>query len=188
MTDVSNIPGQGKSAFAVVTNIVPARNAEYAEVQGDVLQKFIAAESLRLSQEAAKAAADRARKGESLETLAKSYDAPLKTAAPFSIDGAAEGIGAASLLQDAFKAKVGDVVGPVASQSGEFVCKVSEKIPADMSQFAKNRDGIVQSLQSQKQGIQDPLFKNSIVTELKSRGKIKVNQDAINRMVQAYRS
>ena len=40
-------------------------------------------EADRLSQEAAKEAADSARKGESLEAIAKRYGTTVKTAAPF---------------------------------------------------------------------------------------------------------
>jgi peptidyl-prolyl cis-trans isomerase D len=188
VTDVENMDNQGKAAFAVVTNITPARNAEYADVQNDVLQKYTTAESLRLSQEAAKAAADKARKGESLEELAKEYGLTVKTAAPFTVDGAAEGIGSATLMPAAFKANVGDVFGPVAAQAGEFVCKVTEKIPADMSQFAKNRDSVVQSLNSQRQTAEQPLFRDSIVNDLKKRGKIKINEANLNRMVTSYQS
>src|ERR1700761_194792 len=188
VTDVQNMDNQGKAAFAVVTNITPARNAEYADVQNDVLQKYTTAESLRLSQEAAKAAADKAHKGESLEQLAKEYSVAVKTAPPFTIDGAAEGIGSATLISAAFKSNVGDVFGPVAAQAGEFVCKVTEKIPADMSQFAKNKDAVVQSLSSQRQTIEQPLFRDTIVNDLKRRGKIKINEANLNRMVTSYQS
>ena len=58
----------------------------------------------------------------------------------------------------------------------------------DMAQFAKNKDEIVQSLSSQRQTIQRPLFRDSIVSDLKHRGKIKTNQEAINRMVGSYQS
>jgi peptidyl-prolyl cis-trans isomerase D len=188
VTEVQTIQGQGKSAFGVVTNVIPSRNADFAEVQGEVAQKYTEAESIRLAQQAAKEALARAKKGESLETLAKTYDVPLKTASPFTIDGAAEGIGSATLLQSAFKANVNDVIGPISAQSADFVCKVTTKIPADMSQFAKNRDAIVQSLQTDRQRIQDPLFQNSVVAELKRKGKIKYNQGTIDRMVEAFRS
>ena len=188
VTDVVNLDAQGKAAFAVVRNVVAAHNAEYAEVEKDVAQHYTNTESLRLAEEAAKKAADRARKGESLESLAKDYRLAVKTASPFTIDGAAEGIGAASLLSDAFKANVGDIVGPVAAQSGQFVCKVSEKIPADMSQFEKNKDSIVQSLVSQKQTLQQPLFRESVVADLTRRGKIKMNEGMITKMVASYQS
>jgi len=188
VTDVVNMDTQGKAAFAVVTGIAPSHNADFAEVQNEVLQKYTAAESTRLAQEAAKAAAARVRKGESLEAIAKPYGLTIKTAAPFTIDGAAEGIGAATLLSDAFKANVGDVVGPVAAQSGQFVCKVSQKIPADMSQFAKNKDSIVQELTQKRQSLQGPLFRDSVVTELRRRGKIKMNEANLNRLIGSYQS
>ena len=188
VTDVTNLEAQGKAAFAAVTNISPAHNADYAEVQSEVLQKYTDAESARLAEDAAKTAADRAKKGESLEAIAKSYGLQVKTAAPFTIEGAAEGIGSGSLLQAAFKDNIGDAVGPVAAQSGQFVCKVTEKIPADMTQFAKNKDGIVQTLQAQKQQINGPLFRDSIVSELRRKGKIKMNQDAIQRIAGSFQS
>ncbi|MBV9611965.1 MAG: peptidyl-prolyl cis-trans isomerase, partial [Acidobacteriaceae bacterium] len=187
-TDVVDVQNQGKQAFAVITNIVPARNAEYAEVENDVLQRYTTADSLRLAQQAAQAAAERAHKGESLESLAKQYGIQVKTAAPFTIDGAAEGIGSASLLSAAFKGNAGDVIGPITAQSGEFVCKVSQKLPADMSQFAKNKDSIVQSLTQQRQTVEQPLFRQSIVSELKRRHKIKINEAALEHIIGSYQS
>jgi peptidyl-prolyl cis-trans isomerase D len=186
VTDVANMEPQGKAAFAVVTNIVPPHDADFAQVQAEVMQKYTAAESQRLAQEAAKAAADRARKGESLEAIAKSYGFQVKTAAPFTIDGAAEGIGSASMLESAFKQDTGSIVGPINAQSGQFVCRVAQKIPADMNQFSANKAGIVQSLVQQRQTIQQPLFRDSVVSELKRRGKIKVNEANLNRLIGAY--
>lgn len=186
VTDVVSMDAQGKAAFAVVTGVSPSRNAEFAEVQADVLQKYTSAEAERLAEEAAKSAAAQARKGESLDAIAKSYGLSVKTAAPFTVDGAAEGIGAATLLSAAFKANVGDIVGPVAAQSGQFVCRVSEKIPADMSQFAKNKDSIVQELMQQRQSAQAPLFRDSVVTELRRRGKIKMNEANLSRLISSY--
>ncbi len=188
VTDVIDLGNQGKDAFALITNIAPAHQADYAEVQDQVLTAYTNAESNRLADEAAKSAAAAARKGESLEALAKQYGGQLKTAAPFTIDGAAEGIGAATTLAAAFKGKVGDIIGPISAPTGQVVCKVSEKIPADMSQFAQNKDSIMQSLTQQRQQLQQPLFRNSVVSELRRRGKIKVNQGAIERIVGSYQS
>lgn len=186
VTDVVNLDTQGKSAFAVVTGVSPSRNAEFSEVEAEVLQRYTSAEAERLAEEAAGSAADRAHKGESLEAIAKSYGLTVKTAAPFTIDGAAEGIGAATLLSAAFKANVGDIVGPVAAQTGQFVCKVSEKVPADMSQFAKNKESVVASLTQERQAAQGALFRDSVVTDLRRRGKIKMNEAALNRLISSY--
>ena len=188
VTGVIDLSNQGKYAFGVVTNVIPSRNAEFTEVQTDVMQHYVTAESLRLAEQAAKGAADRAKKGESLEAIGKEYGLEVKTAAPFTVDGAAEGIGAASLLSAAFKDNVGDVLGPVSAQSSEFVCKVSQKIPADMGQFAKNKESVIQSLSQQRQSLQAPLFRESVVDELKKRHKIKINDAALERVLGAYRS
>ncbi|HEY7209040.1 MAG TPA: peptidyl-prolyl cis-trans isomerase [Bryobacteraceae bacterium] len=186
VTEVANLDPQGKEAFATIAGIAAAHDADYASVQSDVLKKYTDAETERLAAEAAKAAAERAKKGESLEAIAKSYGTTVKTATPFTIDGAAEGIGSASLLSAAFKAKQGDIVGPVATSSGQFVCRVSERLPADMSQFAANKAAIVQSLQQQRQTIQQPLFRDSVVNDLKRRGKVKINQATLSRIISSY--
>jgi peptidyl-prolyl cis-trans isomerase D len=188
VTNIVNVDAQGKDAFAVVKNVVTARNAEFSEVQNEVIQKYTDAEASRLAQDAAKGAADRAKKGESLEAIGKAFGVAVKTAPPFSPDGAAEGIGPATLFPGLFNDKVGDVVGPVSAQSSQFVCKVSDRIPADMSQFAKNKDSVVQSLTQQRQTVQQPLFRDTVVTELKRRGKVKINQEAMNRLVGSYQS
>ena len=183
VTDVLDADKQGKSAFAEVTNIIPTRNAEFAEVEPVVAQKYSTDESNRLAADAAKAAAARAKKGESLEAIAKDYGLTVKTAAPFAVDGAAEGIGSGSQLAAAFKANVGDSIGPIAAGQGTFVCKVSEKIPADMAQYAQNKAAIVEGLIQQRQQLQSPLFRDSIVADLKKRGKIKMNDATISRLI-----
>ncbi len=185
-TDVTNIDAQGKSAFAVVTQVIAPHDSDFAAVQADVLKKYVDVESTRLAEEAAKSAAADVRKGQSLEQVAKSYHTAVKTAAPFTVDGAAEGIGSASLLSAAFKDKVGGVVGPVSASSGQFVCQVSSVTPADMTKFATNKAAIVASLQQQKQSVQSPLFRDSVVSELRRRGKIKMNQATMNRIISSF--
>ena len=177
-----------RDAFGVVTNIYPAHNSSYEEAQQEVADRYSSTEANRLAQDAAKSAAEKARKGDSLESIAKSDNLTVKTAAPFTADGAAEGIGAASYLSDAFKAPVGGIVGPISVGSSQFVCKVTDKIQADMGEFAKNRDALIQSLRAQKKTLQQSLFRQNIVADLKRRGKIKMNDAALSRMISAFQS
>ncbi len=165
---------------------MPPHDSDFATVQADVLKKYVDSESTRLAEEAAKSAAERARKGESLEAIAKSFGASVKTAAPFTVDGAAEGIGSASLLSAAFKDQVGGIVGPVAASTGQFVCRVSQRIPADMTKYAANKAAIVTSLQQERQSVQQPLFRDSVVAELRRKGKIKINQATLKRVVSSF--
>lgn len=187
-TDIVDVQNGAKQAFGIVTNIIPARNAEFSEVQNDVLKKYTDDESAQLAQKAAVTAAAEAKQGKSLDAIAKEYGLSVKTAAPFTVDGAAEGIGAATLLSAAFKAKVGDVIGPIAAQTGQFVCEVSQKIPADMSQFAQNKNAVVQEIAQQRLSMQQPLFRQSVVDELKRRHKIKMNDAALSRLLSSYQS
>jgi peptidyl-prolyl cis-trans isomerase D len=186
VTEVSSFENETKAAFAVILSITPARNAEFNEVQSQVMQRYTSEEADRLAQQASKQAAESAHKGESLEEIAKRYGATVKTAPPFSIDGAAEGIGSGAQLAAVFKANVGDVIGPVSTGVGVFICKVSEKIPADMNQYASGKAAIVQGLEQEKLRLQQPLFRDSVVSDLKRRKIVKMNQAAINRIVGHY--
>jgi hypothetical protein len=47
---------------------------------------------------------------------------------------------------------------------------------------------VVQSLTQQRQSVQQPLFRDSVVAELKRRGKIKMNQDTLNRLIGSFQS
>ena len=186
VTEIFPDDKNAKSGFAVVSNITPVRLAEFNEVQGEVAQHYAAAEADRLAQAAAKDAAESARKGESLEAIAKRYGTTVKTAPPFTIDGAAEGIGSGTQLAAAFKANVGDVIGPILTGPGQFVCKVSEKIPADMNQYAAGKSAIMQGLEQTKLQLQQPLFRDSVVSDLKRRGKIRMNDEAINHLISHF--
>jgi peptidyl-prolyl cis-trans isomerase D len=186
VTDIFPNDKEGKSGFAVVLNIAPSHTAEFSDVQADVTQRFAASEAERLAGVAALEAAARLRKGESLEAIAKEYGVTVKTAAPFTIDGAAEGIGSGTQLAAAFKANVGDIVGPVFAGQSQFLCKVSEKIPADMNQYAAGKAAIVQGLEQTKLQVQQPLFQDSIVNDLKRRGKIKVYDSVVSHLIEHF--
>lgn len=188
VTETVNLDPQGKQAFAAVTNVTAAHDASYQQAQQQALQKYVAAESLKLAKQAADTAAARARKGESLEAITKEAHLTVKTASPFTIDGAAEGIGSATMLASAFKDNVGAIVGPVAAQSSQFVCQVSQKIPADMSKFAASKADIVQDLQTQRQSLQAPLFRDSVVAYLTRHGKIRIDGDNYKRILDTYKN
>ncbi len=186
ITEVFPDDKEGKSGFALILNVAQAHNADFNDVQAEVTQRYTASEADRLAQNAAKEAADAARKGESLESIAKRFGTTVKTAAPFAIDGAAEGIGSGTQLAAAFKANVGDIIGPVLTGTGQFVCKVSEKVPADMNQYAAGKSAIMQGLEQSKLQVQEPLFRDSIVNDLKKRGKIKMNDAAIGHLIEHF--
>jgi hypothetical protein len=46
----------------------------------------------------------------------------------------------------------------------------------------------VQSLEQQRLQIQQPLFRDSVLTDLKRRGKVKMNEATISRIIGSYQS
>jgi hypothetical protein len=68
------------------------------------------------------------------------------------------------------------------------VAKVVEHIPADMSKFADERATIRDQIKSQKAGDRDTIFREGLKERLIREGKIKLHQDAINKLIAGYRN
>lgn len=183
VTKVINLDSMGKSLFAVVDSITPAHPATFEDAHKEVLDRYTTAESLRLNREAAAKADAEAKSGEPLETIAKKNGLEVKAASPFTINGAAEGIGPATDLKAAFTAKVGDVIPVVNITSNAFVCKVTQKLPANMQDYEKNKSAYIQQLSEQLQGFYQKLFRESLVENMKQSGKIKLNQELISKVM-----
>jgi hypothetical protein len=55
-----------------------------------------------------------------------------------------------------------------------------------MNQYASGKAAIVQGLEQEKLRLQQPLFRDSVVSDLKRRKIVKMNQAAIDRIVGHY--
>ena len=111
----------------------------------------------------------------------------VKTTQEFGMDGAADGIGPASNLTQAFTLSQGAVFGPVAIGEQRFICRVESKAEPDMSGLAKQRDDIVTALKRNKARQRDELFEDGVLTQLIKEGKVKIHKDVIQRVVASYR-
>ena len=101
--------------------------------------------------------------------------------------GAIEGLGSASMFPDAFTKPVGSLIGPngLAADS-KVVCKVVEKIPADMAGLAAQRVAIRDQIKSQKGRARNSFFEEGVRDTLTKEGKIKVHEEVINRLLASY--
>jgi peptidyl-prolyl cis-trans isomerase D len=188
VSQVINLENAGKAAIVFITDVYPPHPSEFAEAESDVMDRYLQVESAKLFRQTVKDADDRIKKGESFESVAKLFNGTVQNAAPFTQLGAAEGLGKASLVAEGFTLKPGDVFGPVFLTSNAFICKVSEVMPADMSKFAAERSGIVEALQRAKTQVQDAVFRDSVLTDLKRRGKVKMNDQLVDRIVQSLKA
>jgi peptidyl-prolyl cis-trans isomerase D len=180
--------GNQQLVVAVLVGTNPPHPAKLSEVEGRVRSdatKLRASELVKVkSAEAAKLL-----KGNGdMQAAAKAVGGEVKSTDFFSRSGAAEGIGAASSLKDAFDKPVGTVIGPLAVPSQTIVAKVVERQTVDMSKFAQERDSIVLQLKSKKANDRVSLLQDSVLSDLIRHGKVKKHQAVIDRLIAQYRS
>ncbi len=91
-------------------------------------------------------------------------------------------------MAQGFGSPDGAILGPILMPDSTVVAKVVEHIPADMSKFATERPTIRDQIKSQKAGDRDTLFREGLKDRLIKEGKIKIHQDAINKLIAGYRN
>jgi peptidyl-prolyl cis-trans isomerase D len=176
-----------KLAVAAVTEILPPRPAQLSEVESQVKENVINRKVQELSDQRVKDMTAKFKAaGTDLNALAKSIGGQVKTTAPFGREGAAEGIGPATYLADAFTKPVGSIVGPINIGNQIILAKVVDKEAVDMSKLAAEREQIVTSLKRKKAAERRELFEDGLVTQLVKEGKVKKYQDNIRRVVNNY--
>lgn len=184
------IQAQGnKLVVAVLTDIFPAAPSELAEVEKEIKDQLLSEKAAQLLQQRAREAFDKAKSlNGDLKKVAQAMGLEVKTTQDFGADGAADGIGPASTVSDAFTQPVGAVLGPVTAGEQQIVYKVASKTPPDLSKLAEQRNDLVSALKSRKANSRMELFEDSLRAALIRQGKVKIHQDVINRLVGSYRS
>jgi hypothetical protein len=125
--------------------------------------------------------------GGDLAKAAAAFKLTVKHAPEFGRDGAAEGIGQANYLEEGFKRDVGAVFGPVSVSGSNFICKVANKVPADMSKLAEQRFDLMLRIKQRKAQERKELFEDGLMTELQKKGVIKMHKATIQRLVDSYK-
>lgn len=175
-------------AVAVVREVVPARQAELAEVSGQIRQQIEGQKVQALVSERATQLFEKAKSmGSDLRRAAQAMNLQVKTSAEFTRDGNIEGLGQAAYITEAFKAPVGELLGPSAVNESRVVYRVSAKVAADPTQLAAERDALVEQIKNSRARARVEVFEDNIRQQLVRDGKIKVHQDVLNRLVSSYK-
>lgn len=186
VTPVLQVQGN-KLVVAVLTDIFPARPAELSEVEKEIRESVISEKVGKLVEQRAAEALEKAKSlNGDLKKVAQATGAELKTTQEFGPDGAADGIGPASMVIEAFTKEAGSIFGPVVSGDQRFICKVAAKIPADMSRLQEQRSSVLTELKGRKAQQREDLFTDSLRTRLIKDGKLKIHEDVIRRLAAAY--
>jgi len=112
----------------------------------------------------------------------------VKTSNSFNRTGAAEGIGDARYLGDAFDKPVGTVIGPLNVGTQKALVKIVDKASADISKIDQERQTIVDQLKKKKSSERADMLRDSVVSYLAQKGKVKIHQDVMERLKARYRS
>ncbi|MCZ2079834.1 MAG: peptidylprolyl isomerase [Bryobacteraceae bacterium] len=182
-------PAANKLAMAVLTGIKPSRQAELGEVESEIRETVLQQKAMELARKRAAEAEEKIQAaGGDLRKVARSMGLEVKTTPDFTRDAAAEGIGPASYLAEAFEKEVGAVLPPVTVDNQVFIVKVAGKTPADLTQLASQREDLVSSIRTAKARQRDELFKDGLLTQLIKDGKVKIHDAAVKRLIASYRS
>jgi len=181
------VPGN-KIVMAVCTGDTPAHPAGFDEVQSKVHDALFKDKLNKLIDQKATALVDKTHaNGGDLEAAAKSMGLEVKTSDAVDHAGAIEGLGSAGMFPDAFTKPVGSIIGPSGiGADAKVVCKVVEKIPADLTGLASQRAAIRDQIKGQKEQLRGALFEEGVREALTKEGKIKVHQDVIDRLIASY--
>jgi len=182
------LAGSTKNAMAVCTGEIPAHPAGFEEVQSKLRDAFINDKLKKLVDQKATQLADKARAdGGDLAAAAKSMGLEVKTSDAVDRAGAIEGLGSAGMFPDAFAKPAGTIIGPNGlTADSKVVCKVVEKIPADLSGLASQRLAIRDQIKTEKARTRNALFEVGLREALTKEGKIKVHEDVIDRLLAGY--
>jgi len=173
--------------IVVLNEVVPQRQADFAEAEAQVRDGLVLQKAQQLAQEAAKSAAEKVRAGEDIEKVAKSLKLEATKSAAFGRVDSVEGLGPASYVSEVFKQPVGSVIGPVMIQDRNVVYKILDRKAADVKNSAQERESVLVGLKQQKAGTQYDLLLDSVMSKLRADKKVKVHEDSFQRLLAQYK-
>ncbi|MGQ9633371.1 MAG: peptidylprolyl isomerase [Bryobacteraceae bacterium] len=176
-------------AVAVVTEVVPAHQADLTEARQKILEELLSQRLRQLAEQTANEVLAKAREFQGdLKKAAQATGWEFKAPAPFARNTAVEGLGPSSYVADAFKLPVGALFGPVNVNERRFICKVVQRIPADLSELPKHREALLERLKQERIQQQMEFLERTVREQLVKDRKLKINQAAINRLQASYSS
>jgi peptidyl-prolyl cis-trans isomerase D len=177
-----------KLVLAVVADIVPPEPSTFEEVKNQIKDTMTRARTQQALQKHAQELLQKAKaENGDVGKAAKSMGLDAKTSNPVGLADTIEGMGATSILADAFSKPEGTLFGPLTATDGSTVVgKVVQRIQPDPSQLAAQRTNLIDEIRSQRARDRNALFEAGIRETLVKEKKIKIYQDVITRLINDY--
>ncbi len=176
-----------KMVVAELTGITPPKPQPFDEVKDKVKDAMLAFRLPAKVRDVANQLIAKAKANGDLAAAAKEMGFKMETTDPFLRTDTVPGFGSANYITQAFSSPNGAVLGPILMPDSTVVVKVVEHVPADMSKLPAERATIRDQIKSQKASDRDTLFKAGLVQRLTAEGKIKKNQEAVNKIIANFR-
>lgn len=188
--DVTNaiIIGNSKIAIGAVTGITPPRPAELPEVESGIRAQIANQKAFQMMAAKQKEIDDLVKSGADLKRIAQAVGVEVKTSNEFNRDGAAEGVGSGTYFEELFQKQPGAMVGPLPLSGQVVVARLNSKTEADLSQMTASRIDLVTAVKGRKAQERKDLFEDGLVNSMIDKGKVKINQDVIRRLIDSYRA
>jgi hypothetical protein len=91
--------------------------------------------------------------------------------------------GSSALMDDPlYAAKAGDVLQPIFLNANYLVIGVNKKTDADLTEYAKQRDSLLQQATSERKNQVFEDYLATVMTQMKQAGRIKIYQEALAMM------
>ena len=157
--------------------IKPAATPTFDEIRSKVESEFKESRATALLGQKTQELSDRAKSEHDLKKAAKEVGATVKTSDLVLPDGQVPDIGSMSgPASVAFTLKVGEISGPINTNTSGAVLQVLERQPPTDEEYAAKRDQIRDSILQQKQQEMFALFVTNLRQEMQKSGKIKINE------------
>jgi peptidyl-prolyl cis-trans isomerase D len=180
----SSIP-QGMAIFHV-ESIQPPATPTFEEVKSKLEDEFKNQQAQTLLGQKTQELSDRAKADHDLQKAAKELGAIIKTSDFVAPDGQVPDIGSMSgNASVAFTMKTGDISGPIEAANNGVVLTITDRQEPTDADYAVKKDQIRDSLLQNKQAEMFGMFVMNLHDQMQKSGKIKINQDEMNRLTRA---
>jgi peptidyl-prolyl cis-trans isomerase D len=179
-----------KVVLAMVNDVVPAHPAKVEDVQNQIKDAIVARRAEAALRKHAEELIEKAKAmGGDLAKAAKSMGLEVKNSPDVDRAGSIEGIGSVSYVSEGFNRPEGSIFGPVpTADRSTVVARVIAHVAPDMSQLPAQRATIRDEIKSQRARDRNMLFEAGVKDTLVKQGKIKIHQQAIDKLLASYRS
>jgi peptidyl-prolyl cis-trans isomerase D len=169
--------------------IKPAATPSFEEIRARVENEFKQSRSTALLTQKTQELSDRAKSEHDLKKAAKELGATMKTSDLVPPDGQVPDLGAMSgPASVAFTLKVGDISGPIDTNTGGVVLSVLERQEPSDQDYAAKKDQIRDTLRQNKEQELFGLFVTNLRQQMEKSGKIKINEQELKSLTRRQNS